>query len=234
MAAPAQFQLFPPPSPKNKPQVNPFRKAGKRQPTKPQAVSPIVNELKYSGQTEAVIVQIIEDTSVLAPPKARTIDTKLVELSPRVEEHNSIKSSPIAQSFKPGSASLVQINARGAQPKSPQSPVIAMRSMFPRFDPNLPLKEQQYQPHRTGSTHLPRKAVSREEYSPSVSSPSNRDNALGGPKSVPASVLNFPSDAMAPPPAQFSSAEELERLWDATNGQDSHAFLGLFNLRMGK
>lgn len=109
-----------------------------------------------------------------------------------------------------------------------------MKSIFPRYNPNLPLSQQQYYPQNIGSSDLRRQAISRNQDRLSLSPPPEIDKLLG-PKTVPASVMNFPANALDPVDTiQYSSAEALESLWEAANGQRLENVLGTFNLRMAR
>lgn len=256
MAEMPQFQLFPPPSPK-KSGSNPFRKAKKKQPEKTEPSSPIpLEELKNPARTEAVLVQIVEDTNGVKPlPKARVVDSRSATASlerrqpPRSfqspgspSRHNTSAESPASQTTKFSSASPVGSNrgtteqrSLSSQPASAssKSPIVPIKSIFPRYDPNLSLSQQQYYPQNVGSSDLRRQAISRNQERLSLSPPPEIDNLLG-PKTVPASVMNFPTDALEPVGVQYSSAEALESLWEAANGQRLPNTLGTFNLRMAR
>lgn len=136
-------------------------------------------------------------------------DTKTVDINPPPQAHLSQK-SPV-QNDKP-----------------PKSPVVAIKSISPRYNPKLPLHKQEYYPQSAGSNNFPRPASPRSADKPVH--PADVDAVLG-PKTVPASVLNFPADALAVEEVRYSSAEELLSLWESANGQQLQG-LGTFNLRM--
>lgn len=105
--------------------------------------------------------------------------------------------------------------------------------MFPTYNPNLPLSQQQYYPQRQAC--LQGQVASREEYSPNLTSPSVLDKVLGGAKTAPSSVLDFPmDDIVINKNPQFSSTRELETLWDATNGHEPDSTLTGFDLQMSR
>jgi hypothetical protein len=114
---------------------------------------------------------------------------------------------------------------------SPVSPGMPIRSMFPQYNPNLPLNEQPYFP-QTGNaaktTGPSGSDAGRPENTMAV--PQAEVDVLLGPKTVPASVLNFPSDELSPR-MQYSTAEDLLTLWESANGQQLQESLGTFNLR---
>lgn len=185
----SQFQLFPPPSPK-KVSKNPFRRELRRQSGTPASPIPL-EDLNKESRTEAVLFRIIEDTNdIKPPPKARIPKSNAASSSKEIE--------------KPRSSSRSQKAPR----ESPEIADIPMKSMFPRYNPNVSLSEQQYYPAEI-------------------------DRALG-PKTVPASVMNFPLGALEPDEVHYASAAELQGLWEAANGQRPQDLSGTFNLRMAR
>jgi hypothetical protein len=112
----------------------------------------------------------------------------------------------------------------------PGSPVVPMRSMFPTYNPSLPLGRQSYHPQRT--TSLPRQLFQRDEYKPRSSTPSQLDDATGGLRTAPASVIDFPRDM--PRAQRYSSLRDLPKLWEATNGQEPSAVHESFDLQMAR
>jgi hypothetical protein len=99
--------------------------------------------------------------------------------------------------------------------------------MFPQFDPDLPLNKQNL--NHPMPTETPAAKPRRPQLTLSPPS-SDIDQALG-PKTVPASVLNFPTEVLEPE-IRYSSPQELELLWEAANGQRAHNLFGTFNMRM--
>jgi len=246
MAAAGQFQLFPPPPPRVNSNTNPYKKGGKRHPTKPRPISLVEEEIvKRSSQAEAVVIHIIEDSSVQPPPQAHIVDVRSQTPSPEPKVQQkpvptplTIKTaaqppSPVEQSARSGSATLVRTPSVKSQPRSPRSPEVAMRSMFPRYNPSIPLHRQQYYPTRGASpTNIPMESIQRGEYSPHAWSPSRLDEVLGGPKTAPASVIDFPMDTLSPQARKLSTPIELDALWESTNGQGPQALLGTFEMGM--
>lgn len=208
MAAKPSFQLFPSPA-KNK--KNPFRTIPSREETR--NVSPVVSEpdesVKSGIQTESVIIKIIEDTNTdtIQPQSTALFNVSLPETL----------SDP---------AHLLP-EQRQRTPVSPGKPI---NSMFPQYNPNLPLNKQAYFPQNRdsnnisqGSTNSASGAYREMQVPPEV-------DAVHGPKTVPASVFNFPSGALSPR-VQYSTAEDLVTLWESANGQELRETLGTFNLR---
>lgn len=100
---------------------------------------------------------------------------------------------------------------------SPQEE-IPMRSIFPVYDPNVPLGRQEYVPTQSSPTHIPRTQISRSPYSPEFYVP--HMNVVAGDGST------------SPPPKPFFTPSHLlDNLWLACNGQEEPA-VQLYSLRM--
>ncbi|KAJ5918744.1 hypothetical protein N7454_009888 [Penicillium verhagenii] len=247
----SQFQLFPPPAPEVKPQ-NPFRKGALKPIISKADPGPSihVDEGKRSPQaTESVLFQIIEDTKTLPPPPpppahlarakspAKSVssnDSQSTRNRSRPDNQSSHRALPSQSSLSNSSGSF-RTNTSVTSPESSQSsisPTPMMKSIFPQFNPNLPLNEQSYHPQVPSSTpHSKGKASRRPKL---TLSPTSEIDQVLGPKTVPASVLNFPTGVLDPEEARFSSPRELEMLWEAANGQRPHDLFGAFNLRFTK
>lgn len=232
MTASAQFQLFPSLA-KNK--KNPFRTIPRKQEQSP--VSPLsATESKSGIKSESVIIQIIEDTNteaIKAPPKAHVAGGIPTATTPEItytQDNNSASrqgNSPSLSSLSQG-PSLRPANNQQRGP-SPVSPGMPIRSMFPQYDPNLPLNEQPYFPqNRNADSTINRRGNNSSSENTSAVPPAEVDVLLG-PKTVPASVLNFPDELS--PRMQYSTAEDLLTLWESANGQQLQESLGTFNLR---
>jgi hypothetical protein len=228
----SHFQLFPAPVPKIKANA-------------PQS-DLVVN---FSRKTDPSPTE-----SVVKSPNAESVATKIIERpqqqpeayyngeggsrSPSPEmEHETVPASPI-DGHKPPSLTIPPpaklekppLPQRDHDP-SPTSPVVPIRSMFPTYNPSIRLSQQHYFPQR--ATDIQRENVSREDYIPSRS-PSRLDEALG-PRTAPASIVDFPTDIFARREPTFSSVPELEKLWAATNGgHDPETMAGDFDLRMSR
>ncbi|KAJ5648006.1 hypothetical protein N7490_004378 [Penicillium lividum] len=244
----SQFQLFPPPSPEVKPK-NPFRKGLQRPVPKAESGPSIpLNELKVSpNTTESVLFQIIEDTQALPPPPPPAHLARSKSPAKSVSSHGSqsarSRSRPDNQSSHtalPSQSSLsnssgsFRTTTSATSPESFESSIspIPMRSMFPQFDPNQPLDQQSYHPQMPSSAPDSNGKASRR---PKLTlSPTSEIDQVLGPKTVPASVLNFPIGVLDSEEARFSSPQELEMLYEAANGQRPENLHGAFNLRLTK
>jgi hypothetical protein len=100
---------------------------------------------------------------------------------------------------------------------SPQEDM-PMRSMFPVYDPTVPLTRQPYHPTQASPTQIPRAQISRSPYSSESYVPHS----------------NVPSNSSsAPPPPKpfFTPSNLLDNLWLATNGQEEPS-IQIYTLRM--
>jgi hypothetical protein len=244
----AQFQLFPPPPPKLITTIdpNPFRRA-KSKPIAQGESFPLETLIKSPG-AESVIIQIIEEPRKIQPlPRAHIApprdQIRGVDRDQQGGNDTPANAGTLARSSPPPPPPAASVSVCSASPtlvrgsstpsQSPaNSPIVPMRSMFPTYNPSLPLNQQPYYPQRR--TSLQGQSASRQEYSPRLASPSQLDEVLGGAKTAPSSILDFPMDDVAIPKPQFSSAQELDRLWEATNGQEPDAVLPGFDLQMSR
>lgn len=246
-----QFQLFPPPSPEVKRSNNPFRKAGKKPVAASEPASSIpLEEIKDPGKTESLLLQIIEDTQGIPPPPPEdasrskspravagvshdTRSPQSMHSQNRQAKRLNHQALPSHASQSSSSSSSHHTTASTVSPQSSQSSAasVPMRSMFPQFDPKLPFNQQVYPP-QLPDTPRPVKS-SRKPPKLTLSTNTEIDHVLG-PKTVPASVLNFPTGALESEEVTYSSMEELKMLWETANGQRPRDLVGTLNLRMTK
>ncbi|CAN8101073.1 unnamed protein product [Discula destructiva] len=116
-----------------------------------------------------------------------------------------------------------------------------MRSIFPQYNPALPLAQQDYYPTQTSPTRIPPEAISRRLYSPTSdthpTSPRNgsaqqpKSPPLRSPRSAgtatrkwPPPRANEPAHPSAPP--EISSTESLREYWKVANGWKAAASEG--------
>jgi hypothetical protein len=93
-----------------------------------------------------------------------------------------------------------------------------MRSIFPRYNPEIALEHQAYYPTQSSPTHIPRTVINRRPYSPSISDRS--PGGLQSPMAMGTSPGRFPigvrdQDDRAP---ELSSNDEMKELWKVVNG----------------
>ena len=87
-----------------------------------------------------------------------------------------------------------------------------MHSIFPRYNPEIPLEHQQYYPTQASPTHIPREVISRRPYSPEGRSPLQSPHVLG------VNPGNFPRAISEAPIMDPSTNEEMKELWKVVNG----------------
>src|SRR5690606_26144565 len=105
-----------------------------------------------------------------------------------------------------------------------------IRSMLPRYNPEVPLAHQDYYPTQASPTHLPPSAISRPLYSPpsdatlaAASSSRPAGPQLSSPPQAANSATRWPPTAgqRHHEPAVIrpvNTTEELRELWKVTNG----------------
>lgn len=245
----SQFQLFPPPSLEPRASQNPFRKGSKKSTAKAEPCSSaLLEQVKSSSDTEAILLRIVEDTNaVQAPPEAHTSRAQSHLVSPQQNTElstgdqmrsgcrQSDTSKPsVSSSGLSGSSTLVE-NAASSSEQTSQgsreagpSPVVPMRSIFPRYNPKLPLNQQKSFRQEPGNN--PRQKVRRRPERLIITPPPEIDSALD-PLTVPASAMNF-SDVLGLEEIHYSSTAELASLWETANGQRLQNLPEIFNLRM--
>ncbi|EXJ67545.1 uncharacterized protein A1O5_09558 [Cladophialophora psammophila CBS 110553] len=131
----------------------------------------------------------------------------------------------------------------GTHNKSPTdpSPVVPIRSIFPVYNPSVPLTQQVYLPHPPPPVRISGMPLfngilpSREDYRSSLSIPFNTPAIGVAQRTAPASVLNFPSDVMSINVGpRISTQRELEKLWDASHGTEPGCSIKSFDLEMAR
>ncbi|RAQ46668.1 conserved proline-rich protein [Aspergillus flavus] len=243
----SQFQLFPSPS-TTKASKNPFRLENQRTAgTHPMGSIPL-NDLNGKDiRTEALLFQIVDDAKSIKPAKkTKTPRSTPVSVPETVQELRTPESlfskspkngttnqwgSPaykVSQASPTGSGKIhIATQLAQGTSEASSSPVIPMRSIFPQYNPDVSLSQQQYYPQLSANTrkHRPKEL--------SFTPPPEIDRALG-PKTVPASVMNFPAGVLDQVEIQYSSITELRSLWEAANGQRPQDLAGTFNLRVAR
>lgn len=238
----SQFQLFPPASPA-KVAKNPFRRGNKKPTATPVAAASIPLD-EFTGKdsgAEAVFVAITESKSNATPPPEAPISRPAAASTPESvhvprssgsqprpsQQEKRRQDVPVSEDFKSAAHGQDYMSSDSQKPSpNPGSPGDPIRSMFPRYNPDLPLNQQQYYPQT-----LNRSARSSPRPKNLTLSPASEIDRSLGPKTVPASVLNFPMSMLDPVEVQYSSLEELNSLWDAANGQRPQ-YIKPFNLHM--
>lgn len=137
-----------------------------------------------------------------------------------VIQSNSAESSQSTSQSPPPKRSSI---AKMPLPDDDSAPA-PLRSMFPTYDPQVPLDRQQYGPSQLSPTHIPRAIVSRQSYYEADDSGSVAESRARSPP-----MRNYQPGAFTgprvvqhntPPPVipNTSSTEELQGFWKAANG----------------
>lgn len=166
-----------------------------------------------------------------APPRSGTAfsEAKTLVRENSTRSRNSIAKLPLEPD---GSAA---INAGGAS-------AAPMRSIFPEYNPSLPLAQQNYYPTQTSPTRIPPEAISRRLYSPtSETYPTSPQNNSSNPQSPPLRSPQSTGAANAAPrkwpppraadlapnkPPEISTTEQLRDYWKVANGWKAGASEG--------
>ncbi|ETI26038.1 hypothetical protein G647_02815 [Cladophialophora carrionii CBS 160.54] len=180
------------------------------------------------------------------PTQATSPSTAAAKYTPSLYQSPGMSQSSPQPSSSLGTGSATTLVAQPAptastpinRNKSPvdPSPIVPIRSMFPVYDPSVPLTQQAYAPPRPLPARLsgmpPFAAPAREEYRSSLSMPFT---AAAAPRTAPASVLNFPSDVMSVNVGpRVSTQRELEKLWDVSHGTEPGCSIRSFELEMAR
>ncbi|KAH0542829.1 hypothetical protein FGG08_002783 [Glutinoglossum americanum] len=227
MASTSPLQLFPAPAPKAS---RPKRKGTRRYPVRTSSSPVVINTAEKSAiHTKEIILHVSSDLgragSVKAPPKTHVIDRShsRADTTSSARSKDPRAASPALTnqySDLSGSATLVRSNSSASVVAAPPP----IKSMFPRYDPSLPLAQQHY--HR-----MDRPSRVRSGESLSVNSPSS-PGVMSTISTAPAAMMSFPTGVMGKPKPKYSSLEELAGLWETANGQGAVDAGRTFALRM--
>ncbi|KAK1837206.1 hypothetical protein QBC39DRAFT_295209 [Podospora conica] len=190
------------------------------------------------------------------PPRCETAlsDARTLVRSPSV---SSISKPPLVYDPRDRGGGV------GASGSNSAAPVVdpPIRSMFPQYNPELPLDRQEYFPTQTSPVHIPQSAISRAMYSPrspeaaaapirqaATTTPAHPVASARSPSAASnhhhrfhtTSAATTPQRAphhahhhepRAPPPV--STTEDLRSLWKVTNGWKASSLEGrIFCLKM--
>ncbi|KAJ4397286.1 hypothetical protein N0V93_001510 [Gnomoniopsis smithogilvyi] len=177
------------------------------------------------------IIQRPAPAAVIDPPPR--CGTAFSEAQTLVRENSTVSRNSIAK---------LPISPDPNQHGEAAAPI---RSIFPEYNPALPLAQQNYYPTQTSPTGIPREAISRRLYSPTSdshpTSPRNGNNpqspplhsprstnttntAATGTRKWPPARTNEPAHPSAPP--EISSTEQLREYWKVANGWKAAASEG--------
>ena len=222
------------------------------QPPSPASTAATPAELTHAAHTAEEYfpppppIQIPPTTvhKISQPKRALVINTgrpsSPLRMSTYPEPPTTRPSSPVQGSIAPqshkSSPTLVRNGSIGST--GTHSPI--MRSMFPRFNPAIPLARQNYVPsaeHTTGPIPWQGGISAPQTYSPSLYSPpsspptasrsnwKNTRSDLGGMSQSPLRISNVP-------PPNLSTPEELLDMWSIANGQASLEAAATYTLGM--
>ena len=234
MASTGNLQLFPPPQTKTQ-VAKPKRKASQR---KPQA-DPIAERssspaspaaAKIQPHTEEIVIHISPSTKRSVQNATRKNSPAILASAVKVSAQPSRTASPYAASVLSETSTLVRTSSQ-----SSEAPLV--RSMFPQYNPQIPLAQQQYRPNQATLASFRRDPASKEVTKTTVMYPKSIQN-LRDPTNqlspVSAGSATFPTTIQNMPPPQYSTPQELGELWDAANGQDIGDKGRTFALRMNR
>lgn len=245
MAPPSSFQLFP----SSVPRIAVPDPRRKRQPSLSNDAVICMDTLAHMPNTVAAVIELTTQTSDhhdqhrhdAGRSRSPTPETQpqVVPMSTTDGKTPSpINSQHSAHNCSPsGSHELKDKPATVSASPLPPPPPLSHRSMFPVYNPCIPLNQQSYYPQLPFPKRmatLQRQTISRQEYSNRMSTPTRFDDAVGGVRTAPASVVNFPPDVLSLRENRYSSQRELEKLWDASHGMDTNHGIGSFNLEMAR
>ncbi|EZF18782.1 hypothetical protein H112_05370 [Trichophyton rubrum D6] len=278
--------------------INASMRAHRPRRTKSPRMSPVLEDTKVGGQTEAVILRIIEDTNSIIPSQQAHTEPNYTNNTASREDkifvfpqpHRRVSPSPssMSRSSMPKSVDnqspppVPQLNGNSQHkfavfppPRSstpnrsksttsssrkraktasstnsqsdstpggwsspstsegeprdvgnspgqdnssplPPPPPPLMRSIFPRYDPDLPLNQQRYYPNAGSPRSSSDQAPSRVDYG-SLSPPS---------------TSACPSSFTSTDGPMIASVESLEKLWNATCGESPGSDAGTFHLNI--
>jgi hypothetical protein len=215
------LQLFPPPPKKQITKKPSIRVRGKR-PQSPtasnigRARSPEITDGRQSALSgrlsamdgpQSVMDSVVSPNTHMASDMPRSY-TSFSDAPTLVRSYSSASHRSIA---KPKFSNSTSNSAPSNGGPSSGGPVI--HSIFPRYNPDIPLERQPYFPTQSSPTHIPRTLISKSPYSPGL------DSVMSGSTSAPAVVNQFPRGVQdVPKTVEPATTEELKELWKVTNG----------------
>ncbi|CAF9909696.1 MAG: hypothetical protein HETSPECPRED_009498 [Heterodermia speciosa] len=168
-------------------------------------------------------------------PPALSVQSTPAPATPIKSPLRSQPPSPLRPEGSPrsraSSPTLVRKGSNASTRTATHSPI--MRSMFPRYDPSIPLNRQHYYPSTESGSNIP-----AQLYNSSITSQQNRQSSRPS-----APTLVIPTSSGAVPilqrtssertPPTFSKPDELLQLWDVANGQSQDGAEEVFRLELG-
>ena len=241
----------------------PVRKLSARYTTKPPSRLPEFEMIKPPNQSADVVIAITETDAPVAdkpmaedqgakqprvrpqpPPLTIPKKARLPQARPKPESslRQSAPSPPpdrapsAAEVPLPRSSTNTLAPARKSSESSPaETPV--MRSMFPTYNPNLPLSRQEY--HPTGDS-IPDSVYTQQATASSWSNPYRNSQSTAQPSADPLNPARVIDTRESPLRRSeslkradaVSSSEQLASLWDIANGQAYHEAAESYTLEL--
>lgn len=127
--------------------------------------------------------------------------------------HTSFSEAPtlIRSNSNSSHNSIAKTGLHNSPPRG-EAPVI--RSIFPRYNPELALEHQNYFPTQASPTHIPREIINRRPYSPSL----KERSPLQSPMAMGVSPGQFPQGISDERIMEPSSNDEMKEFWKVVNG----------------
>ena len=239
------LQLFPPPPKKAKPSRKPSTRRNAVIPQSPpqsaidRSESPFGDgrQSALDGRQSAMGGRSTPQGGRRTPQLERSTPSPIT-LPPPIHAASEIPRSHTSFSEAP---TLVRSNSnsshnsrQGILNTSPPRSEPVMHSIFPRYNPDVPLEHQPYYPTQTSPTHIPKTVINRRPYSPSIGDDANRSMlGLQSPAPVGIAPGHFPRGVQDETFIEPSSNDEMKELWKVTNGWRVSASEGRsFNLKM--
>ncbi|CAG8953079.1 hypothetical protein HYFRA_00003274 [Hymenoscyphus fraxineus] len=223
-SSPGGLQLFPPPPKKAKtPSRIPSTRGNGSEPQRPPqaAVEYRPESRNFSLPNPSRPLPHAQASSSSQPPNtispiAQPSQAHIAAEIPR--SHTSLSEAPtLVRSNSLQSHSSIAKNGV-ASPSRGEEPV--MRSIFPRYNPELPLEYQPYFPTQQSPTHIPKTVINRRPYSPSIHEQRSPmyTGGMQSPLSIGSAAGRFPQHLQDEPVMEPSNLEELKELWKVANG----------------
>ncbi|KAE8451349.1 hypothetical protein EG329_003978 [Mollisiaceae sp. DMI_Dod_QoI] len=150
--------------------------------------------------------QVEYGSTITTPPQAHVAS----DMPPR--SHTSFSEAPTL--VRSNSNSSHTSAAKQTPNTSLQREEPVMRSIFPRYNPEIALEHQAYFPTQTSPIHIPKTVINRRPYSPSISGRS----PLQSPAATGALPGQFPRGLQDESIMEPSSTNELKEFWKVVNG----------------
>lgn len=188
----------------------------------PAVAAPPQAHLPNSQAARAPSPQLDRQESFYRQPDTRTVSPIPLAQNDHSNDRQGITSPDPNRAVSPAfseAQTLVRANSSATRAQS-ASPLeeIPMRSMFPVYDPTVPLARQPYQPTQPSPSQIPRTQISRSPYSSETY--------------IPHGNVRTSNLAPLPPPKPFLTPSNLlDNMWLATNGQEEPS-VQIYTLRM--